>query len=425
MSLSTDLMNLLSLQEKEKLNNYLEIHKYRWELHAREKQILPEGDWQTWLMRMGRGAGKTRTGAETVRIWKDNNPIIHLVGATAADVRDIMVEGKSGLVNTSPKWDKAVYHSSKRKVTWNNGAYALLFSADEPDRLRGPECYKAWADELATWRYPDAWDQLQFGLRLGDNPQCIVTTTPRPTKIIRELATDPTTHQTIGTTYENRANLAKSFMDKIIKKYEGTRIGRQELNAEILEDVEGALWSSKLIDPYRVSKAPELVKIVIAIDPAVTSSKTSNETGIIAVGYANVMGRNGVEQHYYILDDYTGIYTPNQWATKSIQMFDYLEANEMIAETNNGGDLVETVIKGIDPTIPYRKVHASRGKVTRAEPVVGLYEQGRVHHVGSLAKLEDQMTTWDAGAGDPSPDRIDALVWGVTALNNNYEGWFA
>jgi len=414
-------MNLLNLQEKARLNNLLEIHKYRWELHARDKQILPGGDWQTWLILAGRGYGKTRTGAETIREWKESNGIIHLVGATAADVRDIMVEGESGLLNISPKWDKPIYHASKRKVTWSNGAYALLFSADEPDRLRGPQCEKAWADELASWRYPDAWDQLQFGLRLGTNPQCIVTTTPRPTKIIRELAKDETTVITKGSSYENRGNLAPAFFDKIIKKYEGTRLGRQELDAEILEDVEGALWSSRLIDPYRLTTAPQLIKIVIAIDPAVTSNKKSNETGIIAVGYNNIKGT----RHYYVLDDYSGTYTPNQWATKSIQMFDFLEANEMIAETNNGGDLVETVIKSIDASIPYRKVHASRGKVTRAEPVVGLYEQGRVHHVGSLAKLEDQMTTWDAGAGDPSPDRIDALVWGVTALNDNYKGWFA
>ncbi len=414
-------MNLNNSQiDYKRLSNLLQVARYNWELTAREKQKIPEGDWQTWLILAGRGFGKTRTGAETIRQWKDDYPIIHLVAATSADVRDIMIEGESGLLNISPKWDKPVYHASKRKVTWSNGAYALLFSADEPDRLRGPQCHKAWADELATWRYPDAWDQLQFGLRLGNNPQCVVTTTPRPTKIIKELAKDETTMITTGSSYENKDNLAAAFYDKIIKKYEGTRIGRQELNAEILEDVEGALWKSNVIDPYRVSKAPELIKIVVAIDPAVTSNQDSNETGIIAVGYNNIQGY----QHFYVLDDYSGTYTPNQWATRSIQMYDFLEANEIIAETNNGGDLVETVIKSIDSNIPYKKVHASRGKVTRAEPVVGLYEQGRVHHIGSLSKLEDQMTTWDAGAGDPSPDRVDALVWAISSLNESYESWF-
>ena len=417
------LMNL-NLSQKDLLkraSNLIEVEKYRWELHAREKQLLPEGDWQTWLILAGRGYGKTRTGAETIRQWKETNSIIHLVGATAADVRDIMVEGESGLLNISPKWDKPTYHASKRKVTWSNGAYALLFSADEPDRLRGPQCEKAWADELATWRYPDAWDQLQFGLRLGKNPQCIVTTTPRPTKIIRELAADNTTIITSGTSYENIDNLASAFFDKIIKKYEGTRIGGQELKAEILEDVEGALWKSGLIDPYRAKEAPELIQVVVAIDPAVTSNKDSNETGIVTVGYTITNN----ERHYYVLDDFSGTYTPNQWAYKSIQMYDNFEANKIIAEVNNGGDLVETVIKNIDPNIPYDKVHASRGKVTRAEPVVSLYEQGRVHHVGSLAKLEDQMTTWDAGAGDPSPDRIDALVWGITYMMDKNDQFFA
>jgi len=351
------------------------------------------GNWQTWLIKAGRGFGKTRTGAETIRIWKDHYPILHLVGATAGDVRDIMIEGKGGLLESSPNWDKPRYEPSKRRITWENGSRGLLFSADEPERLRGPQCYKAWADELASWRYPEAWDQLQFGLRLGNNPQCIVTTTPRPTKVIRELIKDKHTHVTSGSSYENRANLAKSFFDNIIKKYEGTRLGRQELMAELLEDVEGALWTLKLIDQNRVNEPPELKKIVVAIDPAVTNNPDSDETGIVVCGL-------GINNHAYILTDVSGKFSPRGWAERAVYNYEKWEADEIIAEANNGGDLVEVNIRTVDDNVPIRLVHASRGKVTRAEPVVTLDEQGRIHHVGRFPELEDQMTTWDAQAGD-------------------------
>jgi len=411
MNLSVNSTNLQNFSKEKRaiVNRLLEEYKYRWSIHARDKQTLPAGSWQTWLIKAGRGFGKTRTGAETIRIWKDHYPILHLVGATAGDVRDIMIEGKGGLLESSPNWDKPRYEPSKRRITWENGSRGLLFSADEPERLRGPQCYKAWADELASWRYPEAWDQLQFGLRLGNNPQCIVTTTPRPTKVIRELIKDEHTHVTSGSSYENRANLAKSFFDNIIKKYEGTRLGRQELMAELLEDVEGALWTLKLIDQNRVNEPPELKKIVVAIDPAVTNNPDSDETGIVVCGL-------GINNHAYILADVSGKFSPRGWAERAVYNYEKWEADEIIAEANNGGDLVEVNIRTVDDNVPIRLVHASRGKVTRAEPVVTLDEQGRIHHVGTLAELEDQMTTWDAQAGDKSPDRVDARVWGVWKL---------
>lgn len=393
--------------------------QYDWRgIWAREKQILPDGDWDTWLNLAGRGGGKTRTGSETVREWKNDYPRIHLVGPTAGDVRDVMVEGESGILTISPPWDKPDYEPSKRKLTWKNGAVALLFSAEEPDRLRGPQCYKAWADEVAAWKYEEeTWDQLQFGLRLGDNPQVVATSTPRPTKTIKELVKDPSTHLTKYSTYDNKANLSPKFFDRILAKYEGTRLGRQEIHAEILEDVEGALWNMELIEANRRKEAPELTRIVVAIDPAVTNNPDSDETGIVAVGKSAA----GIA---YVLEDDSGNYSPKGWAMKAIKLLDKHQGNIIVAEVNNGGDLVEANIKSLDPSTPYKAVRASRGKVTRAEPVVSLYEQGKVKHVGSHPELEKQMTTWDAQSGEKSPDRVDALVWAVTELllneNKNY-----
>lgn len=395
------------------MNRLVELYDYRWSIHAREKQKLPPGNWCFWLINAGRGFGKTRTGAETVRIWKENNPIIHLVGATAGDVRDIMVEGNSGILDISPSWDKPRYEPSKRRLTWENGAKALLFSADEPDRLRGPQCYKAWADELAAWRYDEAWTQLKMGMRLGNNPQCIITTTPRPTKIIRELVKDEHTHLTCGTSYENIDNLAPAFFNEIIKMYEGTRIGRQELNAEILEDVEGALWNNALIEKNRwKGDVPDLNRIIIAVDPAVTSNPDSDETGIVVGGKVGIDG----QEVAFILDDLSGILTPDQWAKRAVHAFYKHEADKIVAEVNQGGDLVEQNVRLIDQSVSYKSVRAFKGKYLRAEPAVALYEQGRVKHVGEFKKLEDEMTTWDATLGNKSPNRLDALVYVVLEL---------
>ena len=410
---SPELIKSLSLNQKNELSGLLDEIKYRWSMNARDKQKIPLGKWSTWLIKAGRGYGKTRTGAETIRIWKESNPLIHLIGRTAADIRDIMVEGNSGILICSPANDRPLYEPSKRRLTWKNGAKAICFSAEEPDALRGPQCYKAWADELATWKYDrETWDNLQMGLRLGINPQCVITTTPKPTRLIRELIDDQNTHVTHGTTYENKDNLSASFFEFIIKKYEGTSLGRQELLAEMLEDVEGALWKMKTIEDNRVNKLPELKRIVIPIDPAATSTKDSDETGIVPVGIDH-------DDIAYVLDDLSGIHTPNEWASIAITAYNKHKADRIIGEANNGGDMIETIIRNIDKSVSYRKVWASKGKMTRAEPIAALYEQGRVKHYGNLAVLETEMTTWMALGGQRSPNRIDSLVWGLTELMLN------
>lgn len=414
--------------------------EYAWQVWARPKQLRPEGDWLTWLILAGRGFGKTRTGAETVRQWVEDDGRrsslrIHLVGATAGDVRDTMIEGESGLLSISPSWNRPRYYPSKRRVVWKSGAQAVCFSADEPDRMRGPQCHKAWGDELAAWRYPEAWDQLQFGLRLGTQPQVVVTTTPRPTRLVRNILADGRTFVTTGTTYENKANLARSFLQQIVAKYEGTRLGRQELLAELLDDNPGALWRRDRIDELRVRHKvaadgtltlprPELGRIVVAVDPAVTNHeeddpgdgkkrkrRRSNETGILVVG----LGKT--DHHGYVLEDISGRYSPNDWAQKVVKAYDTWSADAVVAEVNQGGDLVVANIKNVRNTVRVKQVRATRGKHVRAEPVAALYEQGRVHHVGTFPMLEDQMCTWDPSLEDEdSPDRVDALVWGLTEL---------
>jgi len=359
----------------------------------------------------GRGFGKTRLGVEWVRTKVEQGcGRLALVGATASDTRDILVEGESGILATSPPWNRPVYNPSKARITWPNGAMAALYTADEPERLRGKQHDGALADELAAWRYPEAFDQLMLGLRLGADPRVVITTTPRPTPIIRRLIKDATTVLTRGSTYENRGNLAPAFLDQIVKRYEGTRLGRQELFAEMLDDTPGALWKREQLDALRVSAAPLLRRIVVAIDPAVTATEDSDETGIIVVG----IGENG---EGYVLEDASGKYSPGDWAKKAVGLYRKHEADLIVAEVNNGGDMVGLTIRTVDPLVPYQAVHASRGKHTRAEPIAALYEQGRVHHVGSFARLEDQMCTWDSQAGEASPDRVDALVWGISVLD--------
>lgn len=385
---------------------------YLWRLWARPAQLAPaDNDWSTWLVLAGRGFGKTRCGAEAVRaeVESERSGRIALIAAVASDVRDVIVEGPAGILECSPNWFRPKYEPSKRRLTWPNGARATTFSADEPDRLRGPQHDLVWADELAAWRYPEAWDQSQFGLRLGANPRAIVTTTPRPTPIIRALIADPTTRVTKGSTYDNRANLAKAFFDKVIKKYEKTRLGLQELYAEVLDDHPGALWKRADIDGKRVQKLPDLKRIVIAVDPAVTAHDGSDETGIIVGGL-------GFDDHGYVFDDLSGVYKPAEWAARVCFAYHTQHADRVVAEVNNGGDLVEHTLRTVDAAVSYRAVRASRGKRTRAEPVSALYEQGRVHHVGVLPDLEDQMCTWDSATGEKSPDRLDALVWLLTEL---------
>ncbi len=389
---------------------------YDWEFFGRKNQIPPPGNWRTWLVMAGRGFGKTRTGAEWIRTQvKSGCRNLSLVAPTAADVRDVMVEGESGLLSLYQDFERPLYEPSKRRITWPNGATATTFSADEPERLRGPQSDCAWCDEIGTWRYPEAFDMLMFGLRIGDDPRVIVTTTPRPTKLIRDLIREPTTVITRGSSYENRSNLAPAFFEQIVRKYEGTRLGRQELEAELLEDVPGALWSHGIIDAARLRDTDRnrLARVVVAIDPAVTSGEDADETGIVVVGRDN-------DGHGYVLADLSGKYSPIEWAKIAIAAYRTNQADRIVAETNNGGDMVEQTLRSVDPNIPYTAVHASRGKYTRAEPASALYEQGRIHHVGMFATLEDQMVTFtpdiDRKAQQFSPDRVDALVWAITDL---------
>jgi phage terminase large subunit-like protein len=389
--------------------------KYDWAYRARPEQLPPPGDWRVWLLLAGRGFGKTRTGAELVRarVGAHTARRIALVAPTAADARDVMVEGESGLLAIAPPADRPLYEPSKRRLTWPNGAVATLFSADEPERLRGPQHDFAWCDELAAWRYPEAWDMLMFGLRLGDDPRAVVTTTPRPTRLIRALLADPKVVTTRGATAENRANLAPAFLDQIVKRYQGTRLGRQELDAELLDDMPGGLWQRGIIEATRTSTAPQFSRVVVAIDPAVSASEHADETGIIAAGRDS----NG---HGYVLADASGRYAPAEWARIAIAAYGARQADRIVAEINNGGDMVEATLRMIDPNVPFSAVRAARGKVARAEPVAALYEQGRIHHIGTFAQLEDQMCSFtsdfDRTTAGYSPDRVDALVWAFTEL---------
>jgi phage terminase large subunit-like protein len=392
---------------------------YTWEAWARDKQLAcieaPE-DWVVWLILAGRGFGKTRTGAQWViaQAAADPHARIALVGRTAADVRDVMVDGESGILASSPPWFKPNYEPSKRRLTWPNGAIATTFSSEEPNALRGPQHHFAWADEPAAWKYPDTWDQLLFGLRLGQKPQVVATTTPRATKFIKNLAKATTTHVTRGTTYENKVNLAPTFLNQVVARYEKTRLGRQELLGQILDDAEGALWKREpMIEALRVIQHPDLKRIIVGVDPSVNdgsladSSDTLAETGII-------VGGRGIDDHGYVLDDNSLAGSPLEWAREAVTAYYKHKADRIVAEANNGGALVEVTIRVVDKHVSYKAVHASRGKLTRAEPISSLYEQGLMHHVGCFPDLEDQMCNYVAGA--KSPDRMDALVWMFTEL---------
>ncbi|MGH6982079.1 MAG: DNA-packaging protein, partial [Stellaceae bacterium] len=393
----------------------LESLNWTWrEGRARQTQIPPAGTWRVWLLMAGRGFGKTRSGAEWVReqVKEGRAGRIALVAPTAADARDVMIEGESGILAVTPDRAKPLYEPSKRRITWPNGAIATVYSAEEPDRLRGPQHDAAWCDELAVWRHDGAWDMLMFGLRLGLDPRAVVTTTPKPRRLLRDLIADQTVAITRGTSFDNRENLAPVFFDAIIKRYGGTRLGRQELLAELIDDVPGALWSRAAIERASVPVAPDLARVVVAIDPAVSAGEDADETGIVVVGIDR-------DNHAYVLDDLSGRYAPHEWARRAVAAYKGHKADRIVAEANNGGDMVEATLRVIDPNASFRAVHASRGKAVRAEPVAALYEQGRVHHVGHLTALEDQMCDF---TGKPergpehSPDRVDALVWAITDL---------
>lgn len=345
---------------------------------------------------------------------------VALVAETAADCRDVMVEGDSGILGVHPKDFRPVYEPSKRRLTWPNGAVATLFNATEPDQLRGPQHDLGWCDELAKWRYAqETWDMLQFGLRLGDDPRQLITTTPRPIMLLKQIMRDPRSVTTRGSTFDNSTNLAKTFLDNIRAKYEGTRLGRQELEAEVLDDVPGSLWTREMLDKTRKSKSdklPDMQRVVVSIDPAGKSQETAisdgtAETGIIVSGI-------GVDGRGYVLDDLSCSLSPNGWARRALSGYDMYSADAIVVETNQGGDMVKQTIQSARPGVPVIEVHASRGKVTRAEPIAALYEQGRISHVGAHAALEDQMVLFTplGIAGETTGDRVDALVWGLSQL---------
>lgn len=422
-----------------------------WGFWGRSEQQIPCDEWSIWLALAGRGWGKTRTGAEWTREQiKKGVMRIGLIAPTAADARDVMVEGQSGILGVCWEHDRTHagvligipdYEPSKRRLTWANGAIATLYSAEKPGRLRGPQHEKIWADEIAVWeRMRETYDMAELGLRLGDDPQMMITTTPKPRALLREIAAEETTIITGGSTYENRANLAAKFFHKIIRKYEGTALGRQEIHAQMLDEAEGALWQRDWFDRGRVNKSqmPELRRSAIAIDPAASNTESSSETGII-------FGGVGTDNRGYVVEDLSGHYSPDGWARAAILCYFRNHANYIVVERNNGGEMVEATIKltatamkaeKIITTdqVPVVTVWASQGKYARAEPVSGLYEQGKISHVHhgkvdpselgpdqvaahfDLTVLEDQCCTWEPNGKFRSPDRLDAVVWLWTDL---------
>ena len=387
-------------------------------------QLAPEGDWKTWVILGGRGAGKTRAGAEWVRSQVEGAMPwdvgrcrrVALIGETIEQAREVMVFGDSGILASSPPDRRPKWEASRKRLVWPNGAVAEIYSASNPESLRGPQFDAAWSDELAKWKLgQDAWDMLQFGLRLGEEPRQVVTTTPRPSRLLADLLADARTVRTSAPTDANAANLADSFLDYVSAKYGGTRLGRQELQGEILTDVDGALWSFEGLDKAR-AEVPQLDRIVVAVDPPVTGGPKADECGIIVAGVQT----QGASQEWraFVLEDASVSGSPQVWAQRAVDKVREYGADRLVAEVNQGGELVESLVRSIDPLVPYRAVRASRGKAARAEPVAALYEQGRVKHCGSFAELEDQLCTMTVSGftGKGSPDRLDALVWAITDL---------
>jgi phage terminase large subunit-like protein len=420
----TTIRHLLSLNDKEREARLLELSAaecdyilHDWRFWARDDQLPPNGDWIYWLILAGRGAGKTRAGAEAVREWAQTYPIVNLIGATHDDVRDVMVLGESGLLACCPERDRPRYARASGRLSWPNGAVSQLFSAEEPDRLRGKQHMKLWCDELAAWREKESFEQALLGLRLGDRPQVVITTTPRPIKIIKQLLHDPHAIVTHGTTFDNAHHLAKAFLTRISTRYEGRQIGRQELHAEILAETAGALWTRDLIERYRIQGAAapsDYAEIVVAVDPPATSGERADECGILVAAKAE----NG---EVYVLADLSSQGdTPGGWAARVAAAYRNYRANRVVAEVNNGGEMVASVLRQSEPNLPVRSVTATRGKFLRAEPVAAAYERGIVHHVGIFPKLEDQLCAltadFDARSAGYSPDRADALVWAIADL---------
>ncbi len=397
-----------------------------WKLFSHDHQYPPEAasnsaPWLTWLMIGGRGAGKTRAGAEWIRaqalgiapLAAEPASRIALVGETEHEVREVMIEGVSGLLAVHARHERPVWQPSRKRLEWSNGAVAQAFSAEDPESLRGPQFSCAWSDEMAKWRYAEAaFDMLQFGLRLGSQPRQMITTTPRPTELLKRLMADPASVTTHAATRENANNLAPTFLLNVMSRYAGTRLGRQELDGEIIEDRPDALWSRALLDSCRVNEAPPLQRIVVAVDPPASSGKRADACGIVAAGITD----GGV--CYVIADDTVSGATPSTWANKAIALWHRLQADALIAEVNQGGEMVKAVINEVDAAVPVHPVRATRGKWLRAEPVATLYEQGRVKHAGAFPALEDEMCDFGSNglSTGKSPDRLDALVWAIDSL---------
>ena len=395
---------------------------YLFEFWALDHQLPPDGDWRSWVILGGRGAGKTRAGAEWVRTMVEGaRPCdpgqasrVALVGETLDQVREVMIFGESGILACSPPDRRPEWEATRKRLVWPNGTVAQAFSAHDPEALRGPQFDAAWVDELAKWkRAEEAWDMLQFCLRLGDKPRQCVTTTPRNVPALKRLLDAESTVMTHAPTHANRANLAASFLSEVHRRYGGTRLGMQELDGELLEDVEGALWTREQLDGCRAGDAEDLARVVVAVDPPVTSGPGADTCGIVVAG----IGACG-ERIVVLEDASVAGASPSAWARAAVEAAHRHGADRVVAEVNQGGELVEQVLRQVDRTVPYRGVYASRGKVSRAEPVAALYEQGRVRHLGRMDALEAQMTQMAVGGyrGRGSPDRVDALVWALTEL---------
>ena len=396
--------------------------EYDWLFWGRKNQIAPEGDWSTWLALAGRGFGKTEAGAQWVKQRVVGGAMdIALIAETQKDLDSVMVPR---LLSIYPPHERPTATFKPTKVRWPNGALATGYNGTEPDQLRGPEFDTAWVDELAKYRYArDTWDMLAFTMRKGDDPRVFVSTTPRPIPVLREIIGDRTSVVTRGSTFDNAGNLPPIFLDKLKKRYSGTRLGRQELNAEMLEDLVGALWNRQDIDKMRLDVLPAMRRIVVAVDPSGTkgAEDEGDSIGIVIAG-------KGVDDRGYVMGDFTCKLSPDGWGRRAVEAYHKFGADRIVAERNFGGAMVEHVIRTVDKNISYKEVTASRGKVVRAEPIAALYEQGRISHVGSFPELEDQMCSMgpDGFVGEGSPDRVDALVWALTDLmmtdSSSWEG---
>jgi phage terminase large subunit-like protein len=399
---------------------------YIFDFWALDHQLPPDGDWRTWVLMGGRGAGKTRAGAEWVRSHVEGSgPLdpgtarrVALIGETVDQVREVMIFGESGILACSPPDRRPDWIAGRKMLVWPNGAIAQVFSAHEPETLRGPQFDLVWADEMAKWKKgEETWDMIQFCLRLGEAPQACVTTTPRNAPALKSLLAQPTTVTTHATTMANAANLPPSFLEEVQRRYAGTRQGLQEIDGVLLADAEGALWTGDMIAACQRAVVPRLDRIVVAVDPAVSAHGTSDECGIVVVG-AQMQGPVQ-DWRVWVLEDATvSSSSPTVWAEAAVAAFERHDAERLVAEVNQGGGLVETVIRQVSPLLPFKALHASKGKAMRAEPVAALYEQNRVYHARGLGKLEEQMTmmTTKGFQGRGSPDRVDALVWAIYEL---------